>query len=100
MRFSKVEHIYPYPHKESEIDLGTLLGGGYVEASDSGIIVPDYSIPELMKLIKEKQAPRQQEISDRLKKETNPKIKQEARIISLDTNIASLAQPGIRAALS
>ena len=62
--------------------------------------MPDYSIPELMKLIKEKQAPRQQEIRDRLKKETNPKIKQEARIISLDTNIASLAQSGIRAALS
>lgn len=87
MRFNQVEHIYANPFKDAEIDLSTLLGGGYVEAPESEVIVPDYTIPELMKIIKEKQAPRQKEIRDRLKKETNPKIKQEARIISLDTSI-------------
>lgn len=82
-KFSRVENIDIMP--EHTIKLSELLD--YKKYNDSDILVPDYTIPELMQLIKEKQAPRQKEIRERLKKETNPNIKIEAKIISLDTHL-------------
>lgn len=86
-KFSIVENIDIMP--EHTIKLSELLDYkiDYKKYNDSDILVPDYTIPELMQLIKEKQAPRQKEIRERLKKETNPNIKIEAKIISLDTHL-------------
>ena len=89
-KFSRVESIDIRP--EHTVKLSELLD--YKTYNDSDILVPDYTIPELMNLIKEKQAPRQKEIRERLRKETNPNIKVEAKIISLDSNVQGIKNYG------
>jgi len=82
--FSRVDGIDVMPGHT--IDLETVLPNNeYVKAPESEIVVPEYTIPELMGLIKERQAPRQKEIRERLRKETNPKI------ITENINIVSVS---------
>lgn len=82
-RFTQVDKVYSYPDPNYTIDLTSLFPKKEL-VKENNIIVPEYTIPELMKFIKEKQAPKQKEIRERLRKETNPIIKEEARIITLN----------------
>jgi len=83
-RFSRASAVDIMPGHTINLE-DVLPNNEYVKAPESEIIVPEYTIPELMDLIKERQAPRQKEIRERLRKETNPKI------ITENINIVSVS---------
>ena len=97
-RFARVDGLDIMP--SHTMNLEDMLPKEKEHITEAGIIVPEYTIPELMGLIKEKQAPRQKEIRERLRKSTNPNIIQEEfKIIGISQEQlnAPIAQPGIRA---
>lgn len=77
--FSKVEEVYSMPHSTS-IKLTDLLPDNKKE--ESRIIVPEYTIPELMNMIKEKQRPMQDEIRKAQRKDEHVE-KPVAQIVSI-----------------
>jgi hypothetical protein len=79
-RFSKVDEVYIEPRRDSCVNLTDLLPGQ--EQKESRIIVPEYTIPELMNMLKEKQRPMQDEIRKAQKRDKHVE-KPVAQIISI-----------------
>lgn len=66
----------------SVIKLEDCLPHTRLKEEETKIIVPSYTIPELMTLIKEQQAPKQKEIRERMRRDT-PIETLEAKIVSI-----------------
>lgn len=79
--FKKVDFVEIDPMTHQTIDLSELFPKNNIQ--DNKIIVPEYTIPELLQMVKEKQAPMQKEIRERLAREKHTE-KLEAQIISIN----------------